>query len=145
MSSPSQPVAAHQRRADRRARRGFWSDTGGRGRLGSIIALLIVAALVYGGMKLIPVRARAFQLDDAVREQVVLAAARRGRLTEAQIRMAILERAGELGLPVQEGNIRAEVRRESVSIRVDYSVPVEFPLGYGFDWHFESEHSGPIM
>lgn len=125
--------------------RGSWLSVSGRSRLGSLVALLIVGALVYGGMKLVPVRAAAFQLDDAVREQVVLAAARRARITEAGIRAAILERADELGLPVGPGDIEVRLRRTSVEILVEYEVPIDLPLGLGFDWPFSIDQSGPIL
>lgn len=117
----------------------------GKGRVRAILTLLIVVAVGYTGFKLIPVRAAAFQLDDEVREQVVLAGSGRRRVLNAEIRRVIAERADSLGLPVEEREVQIERTDRHIRILVDYTVRVQFPLGYHYDWHFESSHEGPVF
>ncbi len=117
----------------------------GVGLLRALVALAIVVALVYGAFKFIPVRAAAFQLDDEVREQVVLAGARRRQVTDEQVRTAILARAEDLGLPLQARDIRIERGHSWIKIHVAYTVPVQLPFGYVFPWKFSSEHQGPAF
>jgi len=119
-------------------------DERGKGSLRALIALAIVGMLVYGGLTIIPVRSAAFQLDDEIREQVVLAGSGRRRVADEEIRRAIMTRAADLGLPVDARALVIRRTRGQISIDLEYSVPVELP-GYTFDWHFESHHDGPVF
>jgi hypothetical protein len=119
-------------------------DEGGKGTIRTLVSLALIALVVYAGMTFIPVRAAAFQLDDEVREQVVLAGSGRRRVGDEEIRRTILTRAQSLGLAV---DTRALVIRRTASeiyIDLEYDVPVELP-GYTYVWHFESHHSGPVF
>lgn len=129
--------AARSRRVVRRA--------GERGRVtvASLLMILLIVSTVYLGMKFIPVRTAAFQLDDTVREQVIYAGAKRRRVGDAEVRRQILEHAAELGLPISRREIAIRRAASTIQIRVVYTVPVELPLGITYDWKFESDHEGP--
>lgn len=124
----------------------------GRSTLGGLVALILVAAGVYVGMKLVPVRAAAFALHDTVREQAILAAGNR-RVTDERIRSRILEVAEERGLPVTERDIRIERqetlgrrrRDETIRVEVTYSVPIDFVGGYVYRWGFEHSYEAPVI
>jgi hypothetical protein len=119
-------------------------DSSGKGTIRTLFSLLIVGLVAYGGLKFVPVRAAAFQFDDEVREQVVLAGSGRRRVGDAEVRRAILARAENLGLPVDSRAVVIRRSRTELRITVEYTVPVELP-GYTYDWHFVSEHAGPIF
>lgn len=121
-----------------------WRDPSGRMSFRGLVALFLVAAAIYAGMKLIPIRAAALSFDDAVRDEVIFAASRRSR--DEDIRKALLDRARDLGLPVRPGDI--EVRRPGtryIVVEVNYTVPVEFVGGYVFEWSFNPRHEGPLI
>lgn len=125
-------------------RRLSWRDSSGKSSLRGLIALVLVVGGVYLGFKLIPVRANAYQFNDAIREQVTFAGSRRS--TDERIQRELLAQARELGLPVQAGNI--SIRRPTnryIIIEVDYTVTIEFIGGYTWDWHFSPRYEGPII
>ncbi len=128
------------RRASARLR---WTGEAGRGRLGALLGLAVVVAAIYAGMKFVPVHAAGFQLDDTVREQVVYAGARRRRMGDDEILRNIMERAEELGLPINRRNIAIVRPRGSIRIRVVYTVPIELLFDYTYAWRFEIDHDGP--
>ena len=126
-------------------RRLSWSQETGKASLRGLIALLLVGTVVYVGFKVIPVRTAAYQFEDALRDEVVLASSRR-RTTDDNIRRSLLERANELGLPVRHQQII--VRRPGsryIVIEADYSVDVEFIGGYVYSWHFTPSAEGPLI
>ena len=128
------------RRASVRLR---WTGEAGRGGLGALLCLAVMVAAIYVGMKFVPVRAAGFQLDDTVREQVVYAGARRRRIGDDEILRNIMERAEELGFPINRRNIAIARPRGSIRIRVVYTVPIELLFDYTYAWRFEIDHDGP--
>ena len=122
-----------------------WGGESGKAGLGSLIGIVVLVVAVYLGMKIIPVRASAYQLDDAVREQVVYAGARRRRVGDDEVNRNLLETAEELGLPVTKRNIRITRRSKSVQIVVAYKVPIDFGFGFTYEWTFVSDHDGPSL
>lgn len=120
------------------------SDERGKGTIRTLLSLALVAVVVYAGMKFIPVRAAAYQLDDEVREQVVLAGSGRRRVADDEIRRTILTRAQSLGLPVDTRALVIRRTGSEIYIDLEYDVPVELP-GYTYVWHFESHHVGPVF
>lgn len=116
----------------------------GKGTIRTILTLALVGAVAYAGFKLIPVRAAAYQFDDEVREQIVLAGSRRRRVGDEEIRRTLLERAGDLGLDVTARDVKIRRSANTIRIEVQYSVPVEFPY-YAFSWDFTSRHEGPVF
>jgi len=136
MESPPADVAIRPR---------LLRDETGAGLIRTLITLAIVASTVYLALKFIPVKAASYQFDDAVREQVVLAGARRRRVTEQQIRSFLLERAEDLGLPIQSRDISVHHSRDKIRIGVKYTVQVKLLMGYVYDWNFDAEYSGPAF
>lgn len=128
---------------------GMTDSERGRSSIRGLLALFLVAAVVYLGMKLVPVYAAAYSLSDALRDEVVFASQRARRETDEEIRDRLLDRARELGLPLEEDDVA--VRRSGpgrgtrIEIEADYTVPVEFVGGFVFRWRFTPHHEGPII
>lgn len=115
----------------------------GKASIRGLVSLLLIGSLAYGAFKVIPPYAAAFQLDDEVREQVVLAGARRRKLSDEEIRRNLLQRAATLGVPLDERDIVIRRIGDNVRIELEYTVRLEFPLDLHYDWQFESTHEGP--
>jgi hypothetical protein len=110
------------------------------------LTLLLVAVAVYAGMKMIPVRARVFQFDDAVQQQALTASSQRRQPSVDQIRARLLARAEELGLPIRDRDLRVSMRGTShLTIDARYVVPIEFVGGFVYEWEFRSQYDGPII
>ena len=122
-----------------------WCHEAGRASLRGLLALLIVGSVVYVGFKVLPVRTAAYQFEDALRDEVVLAASRR-RTTDDNIRRSLVERAAELGLPVpHQAIVVRRPGRKYIVIEADYIVEVEFIGGYVYSWHFTPKAEGPLI
>lgn len=121
----------------------LWRSDRGKASIGGLLAILVLIAGVYFGMKFIPIRASAYQFDDTVREQVVYAGARRRNMGDDEVMRNLMERADELGLPIAQRNVRITRRSKTIRIQVAYRVPVELPFDYTYQWTFISDHEGP--
>ncbi len=119
------------------------SDESGKASFQGLLGLAVMGTMVYLAMTVIPVRAAAYQFDDEVREQVVLLGSGRRRVTDQEVRRTIFTRSQELGVPIKERDINIIRRRGYVHITVDYTMTVEFALGYRYDWNFEADYEGP--
>lgn len=118
----------------------------GRSSMRGILTLLIVATGVYVGMKLVPVRARAFQFNDAVQQQALTASSQRRPPNSEEIRARLMLRAQELGLPLRDRDLRVILRGAShLTIEADYVVPIEFIGGLVYRWRFRSNYNGPVF
>jgi hypothetical protein len=108
------------------------SDSGqGSGK--AFLALLIVVALGYLGIKTIPVYVNNYQLGDYIRDLAVRATVERPPAERLQ--GDVVAKAQSLDLPVTAGNVKVTVTNEKVIIRVDYTVPIDLKL-YTLNLHF---------
>ena len=112
----------------------------GEGQAGCLFGLVLLAMGLFLAYKLIPVKVRTAEL----RQEVVDQAKSAGLLTDAKILAAILSKADELKLPVTEDDVKIERARGSITVDVQYTVPVQFP-GYLYQWHFEHHAENPIF
>lgn len=95
--------------------------------------LAFLAALVFGGFKVIPVYVNNYQLNDYLRTQTPFWLTQRA--TAETIRKNIVARAADLDLTVQDSDVTVEANADRVHVNVDFSVPVDLKA---FTWqiHF---------
>lgn len=115
----------------------------GKGTIRTLITLVVVVAGVYAALKFVPVKWAAFQFDDAVREQVVLAGSGRRRVGTDEIRRTILSRAAELRVPIDARDVNIQRGNHQISIEVHYIKRIDFPFDFHYDWAFHVQHEGP--
>lgn len=113
----------------------------GEGNLGCIVWLLVLAIAVMISWKMIPVKVNNAELVDYMTEVAQFQSAQK---TPEEIKLIILARAGELGIPLTKENIVVTKTRDRVRMTVDYTMPVQFP-GYTYNWHFRHELDRPIF
>jgi Domain of unknown function (DUF4845) len=102
-------------------------------RLRIAAAVLILVALAVMGARLLPVYLDNMRLQSYV-ERITQGAENRTRSDDA-LRVAVLEKAAFLGLPVKAENVRIKRSDDIMRIDVRYVVRVDFPL-YTVDLHF---------
>jgi len=108
-----------------------------------VFALTLMVCIVYFVMKLAPVQASAYQFDDAVRDEVLLAGGRRS--SDDAIKGSLVERAVILGLPVQRSDIKITRPNSSyIIVEVNYEVALEFIGGYTYQSNFSPKHRGRL-
>lgn len=112
----------------------------GQGKLGCILWLIVLLAVVGIAAKLIPIKIRSAELYDYMEEQAMFA----GRAGTETLRKRILDRAKDLELPLDKKNLKIERRGGRIQIRATYTVPVELP-GYTYNWDFEHIIDRPIF
>lgn len=112
----------------------------GQGKIGCVLWLLALVAVVGIAAKLIPVRIRTAELYDFMEEQAMFA----GRRGPEEIKKSILERAKELDLPLDKKNIDIKRTGGRIRMRATYTVPIEFP-GYTYYWQFEHIVDRPVF
>lgn len=121
-----------------------WREDSGKFSIRGILALAVVVGMVYFGMKVLPVRASAYQFDDAIRDEVVFAGGRRS--SDEAIKRNLVGRAEMLGLPIRVGDIRiTRPGGKYIVVEVRYEVAVEFVGGYTYQWAFSPSHEGPLI
>lgn len=113
----------------------------GEGQLGCIIGLLVFLSALFIAYKMIPVKVRAAELRQEVVDEAKAAGMRRG----GEITANILRRAEELDLPLSKEDIVIAKSSGMIRIDVSYTVPVEFPGGYVYQWNFNHRAENPIF
>ena len=108
-----------------------------------IFVLTLTVSVVYFAMRLAPVQASAYQFDDAVRDEVLLAAGRRS--SDDAIKRNLVDRAVMLGLPVQRSDIKITRPNSSyIIVEVSYEVTLEFIGEYTYQSNFLAKHKGRL-
>jgi hypothetical protein len=110
--------------------------TGERGEnnLGCLLWILLAMAVGFVLYKAIPVKMKIVQLYDHAEELAQYS----GRLSGEQIKKAFVEKAKDLGLPVDPKRVMVDKRKERIKIRYSFTVPIKFP-GYTWEWKVERE------
>jgi hypothetical protein len=113
----------------------------GEGRLGTLLALTIVAVLIYLGVKVVPVMINTYAFKDFIEEEARFASVRRD---DDEIRDRVWKKARELDLPIELKQIHTERSNARFDINVDYTVPIVTPV-YTYNWVLEERVSSPLF
>ncbi|MBI3894561.1 MAG: DUF4845 domain-containing protein [Acidobacteria bacterium] len=89
----------------------------------AILGLVFMAALIFVAFKLLPPYISNYQMQSEIED--LSRTATYNRMTEPEIRNAILNRADELGIPLDERQVFVSKGGGSVNIEVHYEVPVD--------------------
>lgn len=103
----------------------------GRGRL--VVDVAILGALVYLGIKTIPVYIQNYELTSYMRQLAIQASAKRSPARD--IENQVVAFADSLDLPVGRNDVRVGVGGGKVTIALEYSVPVDLKV-YTWVLHF---------
>ena len=112
----------------------------GQGKLGCVLWLLVLLAVIGIAAKLIPIKIKSAEFHDYIEEQVMFA----GRATTETLRKRIMGRAKDLEIPLNKKNLVIERLGGRIKIRATYTIPVELP-GYTYDWDFEHIIDRPVF
>jgi hypothetical protein len=107
----------------------------GGSKLNLLITLAILGSLIFGAAKLIPPYFANYQLQDAIESESRFALTGYPKKTVDDIRDDVFNKAVDLGVPASKDNIEVDVQNGSVSIAMDYSVPIDLKV-YQFTLQF---------
>ena len=114
----------------------------GEGRGGCIFSLILFLAAIFVAYKMIPIKVKAAELRGTIIDQAKSAGL--PRHDDAYIRRAVLMKANELELPLDEKGLKIHRTGSNIHITANYTVPVEFP-GYTYQWKFEHDYENPVF
>lgn len=104
----------------------------GEGNLGCILWLIALGLAVLVAYKAVPVKMQSAELYDFMDD---LAKYKAERTPTEELEKQIIWRAKQLNITVEKKDVSVERRGDRIYIKVEYTIPVEFP-GYTYPWHF---------
>jgi hypothetical protein len=107
----------------------------GGSKLNLIITVAILGSLIFSAIKLIPPYFANYQLQDAIESESRFALTGYPKKSVDDIRDDVFNKAMDLGVPASKDNIQVDVQNGSVSIAMDYSVPIDLKV-YQFTLQF---------
>jgi hypothetical protein len=107
----------------------------GGSKLNLIITIVILGSMLFTAIKLVPVYFANYQLQDAIESESRFALTGYPKKSVEDIRDDVYNKAQDLGVPATRDNIAVDVQNGSVSIGIDYSVPIDLKV-YQFTLQF---------
>ena len=99
----------------------------------AVLSLAFLAALIYFGVKTIPVYVNDYELDDYIQNQAPFWQTQHTSADE--VRKNVLAKAQDLGLPLAAEDVTVQVNPYKVTVTLDYHVPVDLKV-YTLQLHF---------
>lgn len=93
-----------------------------------IITLLIMGSMIFAAVKVVPVYFANYQFQDAIASESRFALTGYPKRSLDDIRDDVWQKAQELSIPAQKEDIQVNIANGSVSISVDYSVPIDLAV-----------------
>jgi hypothetical protein len=120
--------------SDRKALQCSRDTQRGAGRLKAIIWLAIIIAMIYVGVKVIPILVNEYELTDGMENIARFATV--NRQSPAQIKDAVLKEAQKDDVQLDSKDVKAESVNGNVRIEADYSVTVDLMVyQWTLDFH----------
>jgi hypothetical protein len=113
----------------------------GEGRIGFLIALIVVGIVIFLGVKVVPVRIAAYEFRDFLRDEARYAAVRHDDATVAK---RIMDRAKEMGLPLQAKNLQLTRTTGEMIITAHYEQPIDLKVTT-YVYKFNAKEKAPLF
>ncbi len=113
----------------------------GDGRIGFMIALALLGAGIFVGVKIIPVRVNAYEFRDFIQEECRFAATRN---KDAEIFKRVFDKAQDLRLPVTKKDIRLKRTTHEMIISAKYEQTIDLKVTK-YVFKFDHEERAPLF
>jgi hypothetical protein len=113
----------------------------GEGRVGLLVALAVVGIGVFLGVKIIPVRINAYEFRDYVEQECRTAALTRD---DKRIAKNIMEKAGDLELPLQRKNLSLKRTSSEMVIKASFEMPIDLKVTT-YNFRYEVNTRAPLF
>jgi hypothetical protein len=107
----------------------------GGSKISLLFTLIIVGAMVFAAVKIVPVYVSNYQFQDSIAAESRFALAGYPKKSADDVRDDIFKKAQELGIPAKAEDIRVSMTNGNVEIALDYSVPIDLKV-YQFTLQF---------
>jgi hypothetical protein len=105
----------------------------GSGRAKGVLILLVLCAMGYTAIQIVPVYVNNYELDDYIRQQTPFWLMQ--QTPSGAVRDKILAKAKALDLPVTAQQVKIEGSSAKLSVVIDYTVPIDLKV-YTLQLHF---------
>ena len=112
----------------------------GEGKLGLLIAIIVVAAAIFAGSKFLPVYVASYDLKDTLRREVQGASLK----SDKAIVATILAKSKELKLPIGPKNIEAKRTNAKFTLRIHFTKDLDLAL-FTYTFRFDEKDSAPLF
>lgn len=113
----------------------------GEGRIGLLIALALLGAGTFLGVKIIPVRVNAYEFRDFIQEECRFAATRNH---DEEIYKRIFDKAKELKLPLEKKNLTMNRTTREMVITAKYQQTIDLKVTK-YVYRFDHEEHAPLF
>lgn len=107
----------------------------GGSKLNTLITIVIVGALIFIAVKIVPVYVNNYEFQDSIESESRFALAGYPKKSADDIRDDVFKKAQDLGIPAKAEDIQVTVNNEDVDIDLNYSVPIDLAV-YQFNLQF---------
>jgi len=107
----------------------------GGSKVNLLITLLIMGAMAFTAVKIVPVYVANYQFQDSIESESRFALTGYPKKSADDVRDDIWKKAQDLDIPAKKEDIRVAVANGSVEIALDYSVPIDLAV-YQFTLQF---------
>lgn len=107
----------------------------GGSKLNTLLTLVILGAMVFAAVKVVPVYVTNFEFQDAMQSESRFALAGYPRKSADDIRDDVFRKVQDLGIPAKAEDIQVSVDNNDVDITLDYTVSIDLAV-YQWDKQF---------
>ena len=113
----------------------------GEGKIGFLIAIIVIGIAVFLGAKIIPVRVTAYEFRDVLREETRYAAVRHN--DEAVVKR-IMKKAKELEVPLSPKNLRVHRTTGEMIVSASYEQTIDLKVTK-YVYKFSATERAPLF
>jgi len=107
-----------------------------------IFILLMLVVFLFAASKYVPPYFTAFQFNDFIRQEVKFAAS--SRKTTDRLRQDVLQKAKEMGVPIEARDIHITRKGPSFTFELEYRFPIDWRI-YHHELVFHALETGEIF
>ncbi len=117
------------------------SNQRGEGRLGLVVALVIVAVAIFLAVKFVPAKIAAYEFGDFLEKECRYAA---NRQKDSTIVDRIMEKAEEMEIPLKKKNLTVRRTRSEMIIKASYEQTLDLKVTT-YVYKFDREERAPLF
>ena len=118
-----------------------YNNQRGEGRIGLFFTLAAIAIIIFLAVQYVPAKINAYEFADFMEKECRFAATRRN---DKAIEVRILEKAGELSLPLTRKNVVVRRTRSEIIISAKYEQPLDFKVTT-YVYKFDHTEKAPLF
>jgi hypothetical protein len=117
----------------------------GEGRIGLVLALVVVVIAVYVGIKVIPLKVALFSFSDTIEQRLQRASWRSFEQGKAETIKYVIEQAEATGYPTDKLKVTMpSPKAGDLIVVVDWQIPLDFAV-YQYSWNYHLEKRAPML